>query len=150
MSPNVWGPPIWTLFHCLAEKIKEEDFPTIGPQVFSYIKQICQNLPCPDCTQHATSFLKKITPESVNTKQKLQTFLCIFHNSVNKRKNKQQQDTSKLARYRSLNLIVVFNDFLRVYNTRGNMKLLTDSFHRTQLTNHFKTWMTANIRHFSI
>ena len=25
MSPNNWGPPIWMLFHSLAEKIKEEN-----------------------------------------------------------------------------------------------------------------------------
>ena len=96
MSPSIWGPPIWTLFHCLAEKIKDEDFPTIGPQIVRYIKQICTNLPCPECSQHATQFLSKVTPSSLNTKQKLQHFLCVFHNSVNKRKNKQQLDIQAL------------------------------------------------------
>jgi len=149
MSPNTWGPPIWTLFHCLLEKVKEEHFNTIGPQIFGFIKQICHNLPCPDCTQHAAQFLNKINPAILNTKQKMKNFLYYFHNSVNKRKNKILFNPNHLEKYASLNLIVAFNNFLRVYNTRGNMKLLSDTFHRIRLTNNFKKWMANNLKHFN-
>ena len=150
MSPNAWGPPIWTLFHCLSEKVKEEHFNVIGPQIFNFIKQICHNLPCPDCTQHAIRFLSKINPSLLNTKQKMKNFLFFFHNSVNKRKNKLILAPNYLEKYTSLNLIVVVNHFLRAYNTRGNMKLLTDTFHRTRLTNNFKKWMINHLTYFNI
>jgi hypothetical protein len=150
MSPSIWGPPIWTLFHCLVEKIKEDQFSVIGPQVFGFIQQICRNLPCPDCTQHATFFLSKVNPMALTTQHKMKTLISIFHNTVNKRKNKPQFDINSLVNYKSLNLIVVFNNFLRVYNTRGNMKLLSDTFHRTQLTLRLKKWLTTNIVHFNV
>ena len=34
--PEVWGPPIWTLFHVLAEKINERAYPF-------YAGQLCKN-----------------------------------------------------------------------------------------------------------
>ena len=43
MSPEGWGPPTWTLFHTLAEKIHEDTFPILGPQLFYHIKNICRN-----------------------------------------------------------------------------------------------------------
>ena len=57
MSTNVWGPPTWILFHTLIEKLSDEGYSKIGLALFGYIRRICNNLPCPDCAQHATSFL---------------------------------------------------------------------------------------------
>ena len=31
---GVWGPPIWTLFHTLAAKIREDKFNEIGHELF--------------------------------------------------------------------------------------------------------------------
>jgi hypothetical protein len=63
MSPQVWGPPIWILFHTLAEKINESDYSRIGLELYGYIRQICNYLPCPDCSQHATRFLSTVKIE---------------------------------------------------------------------------------------
>ena len=62
MSPSKWGPPIWTLFHTLAEQITDEGYNVIGKQLYSYILKICKYLPCPDCSNHATIFFEKLLP----------------------------------------------------------------------------------------
>ena len=69
MSPSHWGPPIWALFHTMIEKVKEESFQSLGPQMFSLIKQICQYLPCPDCANHAIIFLNKVNAKTILTKR---------------------------------------------------------------------------------
>ena len=86
MSTGIWGPPIWALFHTLSQRIKEDKYPEIGPQLFGHISRICRYLPCPDCSEHATKFLSKINPTNLKTKNDLITTFYILHNMVNKRK----------------------------------------------------------------
>ena len=133
MSPNKWGPPTWRLFHSLAEKIKDEHYDQLGNSLFNFIKQICFNLPCPDCTQHATMYFSKSSIHKITSKQLLKDFLFSFHNHVNKRKGKKQFINENLSIHNSSNLINTFNNFVAVYNTNGNMKLLADNFHRQRL-----------------
>jgi hypothetical protein len=149
MSPKTWGPPIWTLFHTLAEKIKEDKFNSVGPQVFRFITSICNNLPCPECTSHAKSFLSKVDARRVNSKKALQDLLFIFHNIVNKRKNKHLfKYIDFLTVYKSKNVVATFNEFTKVYKTDGNMKLMTENFHRKFLINAFKKWFILNLDNF--
>ena len=150
MSPNKWGPPIWMLFHSLAEKIKDEKFSQVGPQLFFMIKKICSLLPCPDCSMHATTFLSRVDFSLIKTKTDLRNLLYIFHNIVNKRKNKPMFNTIHLKNYSTTNLIVAFNNFINVYQTRGNMKLLTESFQRQLLVKNFRNWFVNNYEHFDL
>lgn len=150
MSPNEWGPPTWTLFHTLAEKINEELFPTLMPELIFNIKKICTALPCPECSQHAVNFWRKININGINNKTDLKNMLCLFHNIVNKRKNKPLFDNENLtSSYSNNNIINVYNNFVAVYQTRGNMQLLADSFQRKLILVAFKKWIMANFKNFS-
>ena len=146
---TVWGPPIWTLFHALAAKIHEDKFKQVKLQLISFIKMICFNLPCPTCANHARVFLSKIRFDRINTPTILQNFLHTFHNSVNKRKNKPEFARDKLTVYEEINLVSAFNNFVAVFHTRGNMKMLAESFQRGQIVNHFKKWFANNLQHFN-
>jgi len=148
MSPNKWGPPVWTLFHTLAEKITDTGYQQIGMQLFYNIYRICSSLPCPDCAYHATRFLGKITPAKLKNKTDLKNILYVFHNIVNIKKNKPTFHTSNMEIYKSKNLNYVYGNFIQVYNTRGNMKLLAESFQRQRVLGEFKKWFFSNYRHF--
>jgi hypothetical protein len=151
MTPEEWGPPIWTLFHCLAEKMREESFPMVGRPLFGHIYKIVSFLPCPECSQHAKSFLAKINPGTLKNKADFKNTLYVFHNAVNKRKKKPMFNNERLdIHYANRNLIHVMNRFMYVYNTNGNMNLINDSFHRKFVVSSFKKWMIANAKHFSI
>ena len=149
MSPNQWGPPTWTLFHTLAEKMNEEVFPTLMPQLIFYLRRICSALPCPECSQHAIKFWKNINVAGIKTKTDLKNMLCLFHNIVNKRKGKPLFNNEQLTElYKQKNIINVYNHFVSVYQTHGNMQLLADSFQRKMILGEFKKWMMSNIQHF--
>jgi hypothetical protein len=147
-APEIWGPPTWTLLHTLAEKIHEDDYNKLLPQMFGLIKRVCAYLPCPDCSQHATRFLAKLKPEQIATKLELKNTLYLFHNMVNAKKKKPLFNYGNINAYQKLNIVNVFNNFVAVYNTKGNMKLLTESFQRTLVIKDLKRWLMTNHNSF--
>jgi len=146
--PNIWGPPTWTLLHTMTEKIHEEDFNKLMPQMFGLIKRICSNLPCPDCSQHATIFLAKLKREQIATKNDFKNMLYLFHNMVNAKKKKPLFNYANMSAYQNLNIANVFNNFVSVYNTKGNMKLLTESFQRALIVKDLRRWLMNNHESF--
>jgi len=146
--PEVWGPTVWTFFHTLAHKVNEQQPPIFFQQIFGKIKTICQYLPCPQCSQDATAFLAKTNVNDIKTKQNLIDKMYIFHNYVNNKKKKKLFNYSNINKYNNNNLILVYNNFIQNYNTRGNMKLLAESFQRSLIIADLKKWITQNIRRF--
>ena len=108
-APSIWGPPTWTLLHTMAEKINEDDFNKLLPQMFGLIKRICMYLPCPDCSEHATIFLAKLKPEQISTKIDFKNMLYLFHNMVNAKKKKPLYNYANMSIYQNLNIVNVFN-----------------------------------------
>jgi len=150
MSPKEWGPPIWNFFHCLAESIKEEQFQHIGLSCFNMIKLICKTLPCPECSNHATQILSKIKFNHIQNKENFINLIYIFHNMVNKKKQKPLFNVLELSQYKNKNLIQAYNQFIKVYQTNGNMKLLADSFARSNTVKVVKKILMNNINNFII
>jgi len=146
--PEVWGPPIWLFFHTITAKIKDDLDVNVYKGLFRIIKTICKNLPCPTCSTDATLFLSKINEDVINSKQKLINNIYIFHNYVNKKNNKQLFNYNKIVNYNQLDLAVVIRQFIRAYNTQGNMNLLNESFQRQLAVKEFRRWMRANISAF--
>lgn len=147
-SPNIWGPPIWQLFHALAASIDENAYNALFPQLFNFIKRICAYLPCPSCSAHATTFLAKLSREHLANKEKFINTFYLFHNVVNVRKNKPLYNYSNMEKYKYVPINVAFNNFVKVYNTNGNMKLLTESFRRQMIVKEFRQWLLKNIQFF--
>lgn len=149
MSPNRWGPPIWTFFHVLAEKINEEQFLSVFPTLFGFIRRICRVLPCPECSEHATTFLSKVNPAGVRNKDDFRNIMGIFHNIVNRRKQKPAFDIAKLTeKYGGIGPIIAYNGFVGAFQTKGNMKLLADTFQRNLVLADFRKWFLTNVVFF--
>jgi hypothetical protein len=146
--PEVWGPAIWTLFHTISEKINENAYPYVIHSMFTIICRICNFLPCPDCSRHATSFLAKINIRDYKTKNEFKNMIYLFHNSVNAKKRKPLFNYANMNKYTKLNLQIVINNFIANYNTKGNMKLLTESFQRTIVIKDFINWFRFNSKAF--
>lgn len=149
MSPNRWGPPIWSFFHTLAEKITPDMFQQVFPQLFNFIFRICRVLPCPDCSQHAVQFLSKVNPSGVRNKEDFRNIMFIFHNVVNRRKDKPPFNQANLTTvYGNKNIAVEYNNFVSVFHTKGNMKLLAETFQRKLVLTDFRRWFVNNIQFF--
>jgi len=146
-----WGPATWRFFHTVAAKIREESFPIIGKQLLHLIVQVCHNLPCPECKEHATQFMAKMNHSTIKEKKHLKNMLYTFHNIVNRRKHKPLFNYEKIdATYERLNLIEVYNTFIKYFHTRGNMQMISESFHRSQLLAKLQQWLKTNIKHFVV
>jgi hypothetical protein len=146
--PEVWGPPIWTFFHTLAEKVNEEYFLSIKNTLFFYIKRICNFLPCPDCSQHANRFLAKVDVSKIKNKVDFKNMLYVFHNTVNKRKQKPLFSYVNVNIYKNYNVGTAFNNFVSVYHTKGNMNMIAESFQRNLLVKDLKGWLISNHKYF--
>lgn len=150
-SKDVWGPSTWTLFHTLAEKVKEENFNEILPDLLTMIKRICMNLPCPDCSAHAVQIMSKVTPNQFTSKESLKIFLFHFHNSVNVRTGKPVFTFEELnSKYSRANTFVIIPYFIKVFSYRNtNVRLLINSFHKDLLIKDFIKWMRENSSKFN-
>ena len=149
MSPNTWGPSTWLFMHTLAAKVKESSFPIIGPSLILLLIQICNNLPCPECAQHAKEFWAKVKTVNIKSKTDLINLLFVFHNMVNKRKHNSQFRYENLSYYDTKNIVDTYNMFARNFNTKGNMNLINESFHRNMMIVSLRTWIMSNIKHFN-
>lgn len=139
--PEVWGPAVWSLFHTLSEKINEHSYNSIYQQLFLQFQKICRFLPCPECSRDATIFLGKIKIGNLKTKHDFKNLFYLFHNYVNAKKRKTLFNYSDINIYKNYRIGQVINRFFASYNTKGNMKLLTESFQRQFIIRDFKQWI---------
>ena len=146
--PEVWGPAVWTLFHTLIEKLNPNYYPYIVESLFGIIVRICRYLPCPECSRDASNFLARLKLKDFKTKDDFRNMMYLFHNWVNAKKRKPLFNYVNLSKYSNLNLISVINNFIAKYNTKGNMRLLAESFQRTFVVKDLMAWFKANSRVF--
>jgi hypothetical protein len=145
---ELWGPATWTLFHVLAEKVNEHIYPRIAGQLFDVVKRICTALPCPECAQDATQFLAKIRVHDLKSKNDFKNLIYVFHNHVNVKKRKPLFKYVNLEVYKRYNIVSVFNRFISFYHTKGNMRLLAESFQRQLIVKNVREWFSRNICFF--
>ena len=132
MSKKEWGNITWILMHSLAEKINEEKFNECKNTLVKIIFDICKNLPCPDCREHAIQSLKVSKINNISNKSDLKSFLWEFHNIVNKKLKKDcisfEECNDKYSKAKFATIVITF---FKVYNNIMYVeKMMADSFHR--------------------
>jgi hypothetical protein len=146
--PEVWGPPVWNFIHTLAEKVNEDSFNVVKTTLFLIIKRICIYLPCPECSQHAKFFLMKVNIAKINSKSEFKHMLFVFHNVVNNRKRKPLFNYNILNKYKFMTIPETYNKFINVYNTKGNLNLIMESFQRSLVIKELQFWLQRNHKYF--
>jgi hypothetical protein len=145
-----WGEPTWFLFHTLSEKIKEESFASLKPELIQLIYSICTNLPCPDCSNHAKAYLDKINFNMIQNKEQLINMFFVFHNSVNNRKGyplfKYDELHEKYSKAITVNII---QNFLHAFTQKNkNVHMIANDMHRKRILNTITAWFDKNIQNF--
>ena len=111
------------------------------------VNEICNNLPCPECRQHAMSLMKRANKFNIlKTKNNLEVFLFDFHNLVNKQKGYRifnQEDYN--FKYKTIDIREVIINFFNIFNlsTRNN-NLMMETFHRQRFIQKFMQWIQTN------
>jgi len=145
-----WGEPTWFFLHCLAEKVKDEVFPSIRLELLNLIYTVCANLPCPDCANHASEYLKNINYKMIQTKEQLKNILFSFHNMVNAKKNMPIFPREQLeSKYQNMKLIPVIYIFMEHFQDKHkSIRMIANDFYRNRLAEQMKIWLNANIKNF--
>ncbi len=132
MSKKDWGNISWILMHSLAQKVTENKFLNCKQILIRIIFDICNNLPCPDCREHAIKLLKTSNIHKISNKKQLISFLCEFHNIVNKKLKKPTKKIEEVEKqYSTAKLNMIVSIFFKIYNSViYNEKMLADSFRR--------------------
>lgn len=147
-----WGEPVWFFFHTMAEKVKPESFQTIRLSFLKIVSNICRNLPCPNCAQHATSYIENTNLNTIQTKEELIEYFYVFHNEVNKRKGVQLFPKELLReKYSKANTINIINNFLFHFLDKSfSIRMIADDFHRKRLVDEIKQWLNSNYQYFEL
>ena len=148
----LWGAPTWYFFHTIAAKIKTECFEEHKTQLLQIITNVCNNLPCPSCSEHATRYIQGMNTNTIKCKDDLVNFLFVFHNNVNERKHKPQFSYNDLiAKYKNANLINITKHFLYYFKMEHHsVRMIADGMHRKRSAANIQKWLQENIHIFEI
>ena len=131
---EIWGNNIWYLFHTLSYKIKEESFLILKNDLIEIFKNICKNLPCPDCSKDAMNVIGKIDFNTVNTKENFKLMLFNFHNYVNRKLKKKEFKYEDFDnKYKNANIHNLIYNFNIIFNSKAsNPHMISNTFLRKQ------------------
>jgi hypothetical protein len=151
VSKSVWGPAIWYLFHTLSFKIKAVHFNEIKDELLGHFISICNNLPCPECTEHAQQEIKHLDKSKITNKKELCMYFIYFHNKVNVRTKKKifTFDEFVLKYKNSVTRNVIANFFIVLSKSDHNVKLMTNSFYKSAVIINLKKWLNVNASKFN-
>ena len=151
MKKSEWGNAVWYLLHTLSYKLKDE-YSSETEALFSHINSICNNLPCPDCQDHAASILSMTNKRTVTgSKEALIHFLHTFHNMVNKKiKNPEFSREALNEKYSRANTHKIISHFIQIMSSNmNNEKLMMNSFRRQNYMNSFVMYIKQNGHKFN-
>lgn len=147
----VWGPPIWYFFHTIAHKIKESSFLPLKNDILMHIVQICNNLPCPTCSKHASQYLESVDMKKINSKQDLKLMLFQFHNVVNKKLGKPEFSIIELdKKYENAKFERILTIFFHFFEDKHRtVHMISNDMYTQRLSNKMKIWYSDNLNHFN-
>jgi hypothetical protein len=139
-----WGNPTWFFFHTLIEKITPVQYDSLKQDLLRHIKIICSMLPCPDCANNATQYMKQIK-HPLPTKDSFKQFLYQFHNNVNSRTRKKLYNYDDLTMYANVNLSVCYKLFRQEFTKKTyNPRMFMESMGRNKYIRELDSWLLSN------
>ena len=103
----LWGTYTWILLHWMTVQIKDEEFNNERAILLKFVNDICDNLPCPSCREHAQQYLKSMPLKHIETKKHLIDYIYHFHNSVNLRGSKEFYPYHNIEKYKTVNFLML-------------------------------------------
>jgi hypothetical protein len=146
-----WGEPVWLFLHTMAEKIREDSFSQIKDDFLKTIVTICANLPCPDCANHATQYMRSVNFNTIQTKKDLKDMLFRFHNTVNKKKGFPIFPYDQLdEKYSAAVTINIVRNFVSSFQQKNySIRMIANDFHRSRAVSMINDWLNKNLIYFS-
>ena len=151
VSKVIWGRATWNFIHHMVNGLNEERTDLIQP-ILNIIRNICRNLPCPECSDHATILLNRLNLNSIKTKRDLVRCMYEFHNKVNVRiKTHEITIEEHDIHYKNVNIQQAFMEWKRIMQMRitGNRMLLY-FISKSRLISDVTTFLNTNVFAFKL
>ena len=148
VEKRVWGNATWYLFHTLSYKLKYDNEKNVK-KLYKLFENICHNLPCPICSEHAVNLLKKINYNNLVNKNNLILVMFHLHNKVNEKLNKKIftiEEHNEL--YSKANVSNIINFFLTAWNAKTYEGLNFKSIEKKNCINNLKKFINENENFF--
>ena len=115
MSVSEWGNATWYMMHTVAAKLKPNNNDFI-PILFNQLHSVCSNLPCPDCSKHASHMFATANKSTIVDKDSLIRFLNALHNRVNNRLQKPEVNLNDcIEKYDKFDLSNVLFHYFNIF-----------------------------------
>jgi hypothetical protein len=135
-----WGGITWVFLHTLSYKVHPEHYTLIKIDLWGHVKQLCSNLPCPDCASHASQYLKKMPVP--DTKEKFIQVLVEFHNAVNRRLGKPLFSIKDVTKYGTVDLTRSFYACRHVITSQPyNPRMIMHKVTTWDMLTKFQKWL---------
>lgn len=149
MSKQTWGNATWFMMHTLAYKLRPE-YSNAVPKLLMQFENICRNLPCPECAEHASQMFATANIQAVVDKNNLIQFLYELHDAVNRRLGKQcitMDECNKLYN-RGFTILILRHFFQVMKHIKSKDKAMIYGFRRQQCMKAFAEFIDANLHIF--
>ena len=152
LTKEKWGNATWYLFHTLAFKLNNNDNQELFNEFIGFIKIMCHELPCPECSYHAKTYINKNNIHNLKTKDELIKYLNEFHNEVNRNLGKPTMSIEECNElYRRANTLNIVHNYINTMRlSTGNTLNMMNDFARRNTTSNFIEFMNKNIIHFNM
>ncbi len=138
-----WGQITWIFLHTLSMKIQPEQYPTLRDSLFVLLISICKALPCPECSTHAMTYMKKKkAPETI---EQYRLLLWDFHNVVNINTKKRPFSKDVLTKYNNTDLKTAFQLLQQAWLTQPyNPQLIPKQLLIKNTLKDMRNWLMTN------
>ena len=143
-SKEIWGNNIWYLFHGIARKINEKKFKENKEDIIFIFKNICNTLPCPECSKDAIIALNKVNFNLINNKDDFELLIFNFHNSVNKRTGKKDVPLDFIVQYKDVNMLKAWIFFEQNFFSYYKVNRSFNSWQRNSAQEELKKFFKEN------
>jgi hypothetical protein len=142
---QIWGNATWNMIHTLTYKLKDE-YTNKANELYEILHQICVNVPCPYCMEHARKTLLNVNKNRIKTKEDIMKVFFDFHNMVNTRLKKKEFTFTEFSdKYSNLNTVNIINHFIKVFSSSVKSdKAMAQNWSRRRILNMFTSYIITN------
>jgi hypothetical protein len=142
---KAWGIPTWLFFHTFVANFPPEKYDALKEGLLFNVKNVFANLPCPDCSKHATEAMAFVKLSNIPTLESFKSMLWTLHNTVNARTRKPLFKYEDLTIYERCDLATLYKVFMReMKKPSNNSKLMMDVMARQNVLKRFDAWIREN------
>lgn len=143
-----WGTPTWYFFHSFAHHIDPGFYIKNKETICNMLKSICLNLPCEECTRHASRYTRgTLNPRNLKDKESLKRYFFNFHNDVNRKLRKPI--FTDYEYYSRSKLLEISKLFFSVFGSqKQSIRGFSDQLNRDNIVKKLKEFLIKNSMYF--